>query len=65
MLCDYVRNINNNTKGKKERYYIADQIIDLQEQVAEMLNNISGHKHENDSFSIQPELPLNLYAFKF
>ena len=22
MLCDYVRNINNNTKGKKKRYYI-------------------------------------------
>ncbi len=53
MLCDYVRNINNNTKGKKERYYIANQIIDLQEQVAEMLSNISGRKCKNDSFSIQ------------
>lgn len=53
VLCDYVRNINNNTKGKNERYYIVDQIIDIQKQVAEMLNNISGHKHENDSFSIQ------------
>ena len=26
VLCDYVRNINNNTKGK---YYIEDQIIDF------------------------------------
>lgn len=53
VLCDYVRNINNNTKGKKERYYIVDQIIDIQKQVAEMLNNISDRKHKNDSLSIQ------------
>lgn len=53
VLCDYVRNINNNTKGKKERYYIADQIIDFQEQVAEMLSNISDRKHKNDSFTLQ------------
>ena len=53
MFCDYVKNINNNIKGKKERYYIVDQIIVIQKQVAEMLNIISGHKHENDSFSIQ------------
>lgn len=53
VLCDYVRNINNNTKGKKERYYIVDQIIDLEKQVVEMLNNISDRKHNNDSLSIQ------------
>ena len=28
-------------------------MIDLRKQVVEMLNNISGRKHENDSFSIQ------------
>ena len=29
VLSDYVRNMNNNTKGKKKRYYIEDQIIDF------------------------------------
>ncbi len=53
VLSDYVRNINNNTKGKNERYYIVDQIIDIKKQVAKMLNNISGHKRKNDSFSMQ------------
>ncbi len=52
-LTDYVKNINNNTKGKNERYYIVNQIIDIKKQVAEMLNNISGHKRKNNSFSIQ------------
>ena len=53
VLSDYVRNINNNTKGRKERYGFEDQIIDLKKQVAEMLNNISDRKHKNDSLSIQ------------
>ena len=58
VLCDYVRNINNNTKGKKERYYIADQIIDFRKEVVLLfhrflvLNLAKTQKTREESFLV-------------
>lgn len=40
-LTDYIKNINSNTKGKKERYDIDDEITEIKKQVFEELNDIT------------------------
>ncbi len=44
-LIDYIKSINNATKGKKERYYITDCIIQIQKELINEFNAISHTKN--------------------
>ena len=44
-LINYIKSINNATKGKKERYYITDCIIQIQKELINEFNAISHTKN--------------------
>lgn len=56
-LVIFINNIPNNTKGKKERYYIEDEIIDIKKLLKIEFDNINKSKHEKaDKISMQSSI---------
>lgn len=56
-LINYIKSINNATKGKKERYDIEDDIIEIKKALIDEFNAISNSKHDKaDKVSMQASI---------